>query len=127
MKSNKKTNETHTPVPEFTDTEDMLFDTGIEKQSESPMNEKFKREIRKENKKKTIGLKRKAFREVLSKIFDTGKILRSLDFMLNVFAITAVVVNTVLTIKYFIAGDPYMTAVGCLLIATSIYLNEKIS
>lgn len=91
------------------------------------LDKKFKENIKKENKKANFLNKKKIMFGSIKGIFGVNKILRLLDFILNLFSILAIVTSVVITFEYFISGKPYMVGVGCLLIFITIYLNEKIN
>jgi len=87
----------------------------------------MKKKIEKENKKSVKLGKRKFLFSKLKSAIKITSILRTLDFMFNIFSISFIIISAIITLKYLIIGDHLMVAAGCLLMFMSIYLNEKIS
>lgn len=110
-------------IGDFID-EDERFEKNPPKKA---LDKKFKESIKKENKKANKLNKKKIFIDGLKKIFDSERIFRAFDFLLNLFSISAIITSVIVTFKYFADGEPYMTAVGCLFVYITIYLNEKIN
>ncbi len=110
-------------IGDFID-EDERFEKNPPKKA---LDKKFKENIKKENKKANALNKKKIFINALKELFNSEKIFRTFDFLLNLFSISAIITSVIVTFKYFTDGEPYMTAVGCLFVYITIYLNEKIN
>lgn len=111
-------------IGEFVDEDERFEKEPIPKKA---LDNDFKKKIKKENKRIKLLNQKEMILGGLKGIFKSVKILRTLDFIFNLFSIVAIAAAVIITFKYFIEGNPYMVAVGCLLIFITIYLNEKIN
>lgn len=86
----------------------------------------FKKDIKRENRKSKIAFVQKRFLNIF-KLSSLSGLFRLLDFILNLFSISAIIFGVLVTAKFLLEGNPYMVVSGCIFIFIIIWLNEKIS
>jgi hypothetical protein len=108
--------------------EDIRFspNTPKDKKSISIFNKKFKKELVKEkNKSKRKSLKNK-ITNWLKEQFVKKLVVFFDEVLLNLFAISGLVISVVYTIYYLSIGNWQMAITGCIVVVAMIYLNDKI-
>ena len=109
----------------FLDEDDSVKEKDDGKEVKKALDKNFKKDLKKENRKAKIAFLQKRFIGMF-KISSLSGLFRLLDFILNVFSISAIIFGVAITAKFLMDGNPYMVVAGCVFIFIVIYLNEKI-
>ena len=87
--------------------------------------EKFKKQIKVEEKKAKKAMFQKSLKIKSGKLAEN--FTRVLDFCLNIFSLLTIIIGVLYSIHYIIEANPFMVVVCCLFVFIAIYLNEKIN